>query len=481
MANIAMRDFLVNRWRAVWQNPALRQAFCARHIGAGATSLAIHATVIGAVVWLSAPVLGLGVGAVAKPEKRNSQTLAIFGAQSSASTNASGRERPSSKPLLQTSSESGPVRDGVKMNPGESTLEFPGFTFDVAKLVNRGTALFPFLTRTFSFNVEKPREKRAQSLLNPFSSQPAITMHTPPLVMPDSEVQRIVDEAWSRRERWGPFQRIRTLADQYNADTGQVPALLRGHADQNALQPYVEAKMRDPRVWTQLALAADHGLFIDYISEYVSRHPGTKASVELLFLLDLLAQGSLDTLQFFLEIVPDRDLKWTHRMNPEAFKSLVDIQDFYLEQRRKRGLDSHRSLGRHYDQIRTQILTTILQTSPDGYRVNDARYLLGELNWKRDRFAEAKRIWSEMRVDPQGRYAEASTAVLLAMRDADARRGAAPPQPAVRRGPPYSSPDSANLQAEVRAINQILEDEYQRWVGFYRARLQHFGYALDTF
>ena len=298
--------------------------------------------------------------------------------------------------------------------------------------------------------------------------------------MTDGEVQRLVDEAWARRERWGPFQHIRELADQHDPDIGQVPALLRGHVTQNALQPYVETRMRDPRVWTQLALVTDHGLFIDFIADYVSRHPGTKASIELLFLLDILAQGSFDTLKVFLEIEPERDLRWTRRMNPAAFDAIVEIRDYYVEQRQRRGLESYRALGRHYDQIRTQILSTIVQTAPGGYRVNDARYLLGELHWRRDRFADAKRIWGEMRVEPQNRYAEASAAVLLVMRDAAARRQAMP-QPIVRRGRPTPNPDEANFQIELRAINEILEAEYQRWVNFSRTRLGQFGYAVDSF
>jgi hypothetical protein len=465
------------------ENEALRQAFCPRHIGAGATSLAIHATVIGGVIWLSAPVLRAGVGAAAAAAKRPTSQLLMFAPHASAGNAAAARnERPPERPLMQASKESGPVKEGVKMEPGEASLTFPGFTFDVEKLVNRGTALFPFLTRTITFNVEKPPEKRTAPLLNPFSLQPALEMKSTPLVLTDAEVQRLVDEAWARRERWKPFQHIRTLADQHDPDIGQLPALLRGHVNQNALQPYVDTKMRDPRVWTQLALVADHEYFIDFIADYVSRHPGTKASVELLFLLDILAQSSLDTLSLFLEIEPDRDLKWTRAVNPAAFRSIVQLRDYYDMQRRQRGLDSHRALGRHYDQIRMRILTTILQTSPGGYRVNDARYLLGELHWRRDRFAEAKRMWGEMRVDPQGVYAEASTAVLLAMGAAKSRQQAAPaPAPAATRGSSWQSPDTINLQIEVKAINTILEDEYQRWVAFYRTRLQKFGYALDAF
>lgn len=477
-----MRHRLAAGLRWLWHHQGLRQAFCPRHVAAGATSLAIHAFVIGSVIWLSLPVLGIGPGGKAEV-KRTGSILAIFAPQSPVNTSASGAQRPSPKPLMQASKDSGPVKEGIKMEPGEATLDFPGFKFDVAKLAGRANALFPFLTRELSFNVEKPREKRKSPLVNPFANQPALSMNEAPLMLTDAEVQRIVDEAWARRERWEPFQRIRALADTHHPDVGQVPALLRGHVEQNALQPYVDTKMRDPRVWTQLALAADHELFIDYIADYVSRHPGTKASIELLFLLDVLAQGSLDTLTLFLEVEPDRDLKWTRGVNPAAFSTIVKIRDYYIMQRERRGLDSYRALGKHYDQIRTRILTTILQTSPGGYRVNDARYLLGELHWRRDRFADAKRVWREMEPDPKGLYADASASVLLAMREAQDRRQATPsgPPPAVRRGQTPPDPDTVNLQREVRAINGILEAEYQRWVEFYRNRLRHFGYALDAF
>jgi hypothetical protein len=478
-----MRHRLADFWRSLWHNPALRRAFCARHLGAGATSLAIHASVIVGVIWLSSPAWGVGgVGPRAAAARRTTSPLAIFAHQPSSSTNAPGRDRPTAKPLLEASKDSGPAKTGIKMEPSESTLAFPGFTFDVGKLVSRSKALFPFLTRTLSFNAEKRREKRATPLVNPFALQPSLETRALPLVLSETDVQRIVDEAWARRDRWGAFQRIRALADLHHPDVGQVPALLRGHVDQNALQPYVETKMRDPRVWTQLALVADHELFIDYIAEYVSRHPGTKASIELLFLLDLLAQASLDTLQVFMEVDPGRDLAWTRAMNPAAFHSIVEIHDYYAAQRKQRGLDSHRALRRHYAQVRIQILSTILQTAPNGYRVNDARYLLGELHWRHERPADAKRVWAEMRVDPQGRYAEAAGSVLLAMRDAEARRATMPSSPpVVRRGRPSPNPDTANVQIELRTINEILEAEYQRWMGFSRARLRHFGYELDSF
>ncbi len=49
-------------------------------------------------------------------------------------------------------------------------------------------------------------------------------------------------------------------------------------------------------MWAQLGLAADHVDFIDFVSEYASQHPSSKTTTELLFLVDKLAQASLDAL-----------------------------------------------------------------------------------------------------------------------------------------------------------------------------------------
>ena len=472
-----MRHLLADSWRSLGSAPVLGRV-CPRHLGAGATSLGLHTAVLVSLVVSSLAVAGTGVlGVTAK----RTRALVLFGAAPSANTNATAQnERPSAKPLLQAGKEAGPAKVGIELQRGESTLAFQGFRFDLAKLANRSTALFPFLTRTLSFNVDERHEKaRERTLVNPFATTSSIPMREPPLVMTDAEVQHLVDESWSRRERWGPFQRIRALAEMHNPDTGQMPVLLREYVNQNVLQPYIETRMRDLRLWTQLGLAADHELFLDYIADYVSRHPGTKGSIELLFMLDILVQSSLDTLQVFMEIEPDRDLQWTRRMNTSAFDTIVKTRDYYLAQRKRLGLDSYRALERHYDQIRTQILTTIVRTAPDNYRVDDARYLLGELYWRRGRHPDARRAWSQLQGDPHGRYAATGSALLLAMREAESRRQTAPSPPDLRRRPWQKN--NGDDDSDARAINAILDVEYQRWVSASQARLRQFGYALDSF
>jgi hypothetical protein len=471
-----MRHLLADGWRSLGSTPVLGRV-CARHLGAGATSLGLHTAVLVGIAVSSLAVAGSGILGVAATRTR---ALVLFGAAQSANSNATAQnERPSAKPLLQAGKDAGPAKVGIEVQPGESTLAFPGFTFDVAKVASRGTALFPFLTRTLSFNVEETHQKAPErTLVNPFATASSIPMREPPLVMTEADVQHLVDEAWSRRERWMPFQRIRALADVHHADIGQMPGLLREYANQNALQPYIETRIRDPRVWTQLGLAADHELFLDYIAGYVSRHPGTKGSIEMLFLLDILVQSSLDTLQLFMEIDPDRDLQWTRRMNAPAFDTIVRIHEYYLAQRKRLGLESYRALVRHYDQIRSQILTTIVRTAPDDYRVDDARYLLGALQWRRGRHPDALRVWSQLQADPHGRYAAACSALLLAMRDAESRRQTAPP-PDPRRRPWMKNTGEDDIEA--RAITAIVDAEYQRWVSASQARLRQFGYGLDSF
>lgn len=463
-------------------SPALRRAFCPRQLGAGATSLAIHAAALAGLLGLSSRVGGAAAagGAPTATVKRTLGSLTVFAPTQSANANAAAQnERPADKPLLQAGKEADPVEAGIEVEPGEGTLPFSDFTLDVEKLLRRRAALFPFLTRTLSFNLERPREARPAPLVNPFATQAASAQESP-LTLSDAEVRRLIDESWSRRQRWAPFQRLRALVDVHHPDVGQIPALLRGYVTQNALQPYVETKTRDPRMWTQLELAADHELFVEFIADYVSRHPRTRGSIELLFFLDLLAQASLDTLQAMAEIEPARDLTWTRRTNPAAFEAFVGLRDHYLAQRRRRGLESHVALARHYDRVRTEILTAIVQTAPGDYRVNDARYLLGEISWRRGRLAEAMRVWGQMRADPQGRYAEARDALLQIVQDTALRRRAAPSRD---RGRQRLSPIRRQTEPDIdqRAVNAILESEYQAWVNASRARLRQFGYALDAF
>src|SRR5438445_453138 len=188
--------------------------------------------------------------------------------------------------------------DQIRRGEGSSTVSIPGFTFDIRKIGERATLLFPFLTPGLSLEhfAIAPRREVSDGYRNPFApaspATPQAGPRRPALVMTSAAMQSLVDQSWSRRDRWSPFQRIMALADRYSADTGKLPALLHEYQAQNGLQPYVDSSMRDPRLWTELGLAADHVRFIGFISRYVTEHRSTRAATELLFLLDKLVQAA---------------------------------------------------------------------------------------------------------------------------------------------------------------------------------------------
>src|SRR5262249_24740168 len=201
----------------------------------------------------------------------------------------------------------------------------------------------------------------------------------PPLDLSAFQRQAIVDKSWSRRDRWRAFQPIVTLARNYNPDEGALPSLLRAYDTQDGLQPYAEAAMRDPRLWSQLLVAADHADFIAFISEFVTKQPSTKSGTELLFLLDQLAQASNDTLVTLLETDPETQLGWTQNSNRSAYDALVTLRKRYFAQLKERGLSLGDSLKRYYEEARLGILDTNLQTTHSGHRANDACCRIGEI------------------------------------------------------------------------------------------------------
>jgi hypothetical protein len=318
--------------------------------------------------------------------------------------------------------------------------------------------LFPFLSGSPSLNrVTAPARRETRSRLsNPLARRPSAE-HKPPLVLGNAALQSVIDQSWSRRDRWRVFHTVAELANAHSPDQGRLPALLGAYVAQNGLQPYIDAGTRDPRLWVELGLAADHADFIDFVSRFAASNPSSKATTELLFLLDKLAQGSLDALTTLVDTDPGEALRWTRGANAEAYNAIVTIRDHYRLQLERRGLMSGQALREHYDGVRLAILRSILLTTPGGYRAGDARYLIGAIHWKQGRAATARRIWKDIVVDPGDRYAIASTEIAAAMRAAEERG------------------------LDARRINRILEYEHGRWVSFSFDRLWEFGYRFDTF
>jgi len=346
---------------------------------------------------------------------------------------------------------------GIQLEEGASNFSLPGFRFDFEKIARRAVLLFPFLTGSPSFEtlVTPPVDGGPLSWGNLFRQLRGEAAR-PPLVLGDHALQALLDKSWSRRNRWEGFQVIAAATGVYNPDVGSLPALLRGYGVQNGLQPYEEGEIRDPRLWAQLGLAADHADFIGFVSQYASRHPSSKATTELLFLMDKLAQASLDALVTLVGTDPT-DLRWTLKANRRAYDALVTLRQYYRIQLERRDLRSSAAIAAYYGETRLAILRSILRTTPDGYRASDARFLIGEIYWKQGKTADALRSWSDIAVDTEDVYATASSQLLAAISAAEGR------------------------QPNARDVGWILDGEQGRWVIFSIARLRQFGYHLDTF
>lgn len=342
---------------------------------------------------------------------------------------------------------------------GSAALNLPGFQFDFAKIANRATSLFPFLSLDLALESLAPTARRTGvRLVNPVARPPDY-VSKPPLMLADEALQSIVDKAWSRRHRWTPFQPIVTLAHEFNPATGRLPAVIRAYVDQNALQPYADTTIPDPRLWTELGIAADHAEFIDFTTRYAAGHPSTKAATELLFLLDKLAQGSLDALMTLMNIRPSEDLTWTRDANREAHNLIVTLQRYYSRELARYGLTTSEEIRAHYDRIRIRILNGVLNTTHRGYRAGDARFLIGTVFWRAGRTADAVRAWRLMTIDPSDSYVALSSEILSAIRAADGNG-----QPLDRR-----------------RISNIVNAERGTWINFSYTRLRQFGYRFDAF
>jgi hypothetical protein len=344
---------------------------------------------------------------------------------------------------------------------GSTTVPLPGFTFDFTKVADRATLLFPFISPGLSldaFGLMPQQDSRR--LYNPLTSGSSTPRGPrPALALTDARLQAIIDSSWSRRDRWVVFDEVLSLAAAHHPEEGVLPALFQRYVQQNSLQPYADTTMRDPRLWAQLGLAADHVAFIGFISRFASAHPSTKATTELLFLLDRLAQASFDCLVTLLDMAPVDDLHWTARHNPDAYKLIERLIAYYRAQLEERDIATPPTLRVYYDKVRLAILGALLETTPGGYRAADARYLIGSIHWRHGDREAALEVWRRIVADPADSYALAYSNVLNAI---------------------HAGGDSDDAALR-RRIDRALDAERGRWRDFSYVRLRQFGYRFDTY
>ena len=417
-----------------------------RRLSASAASLVIHLLVIGLLLW--SPFDAASPAASGAPP-RDRTTIAVYSV-----------EQPPPQPG-ESNEPRGDANDFLQGEEFSATDgRIPGFTFDVRKIVQRASSLFPFLTGTVELG-ELTKEPSAGQA-SPFASAAApaqLRPNKPPLAISDEALQRVVDNAWSRRHRWESFRPIARLIERHDPDAGRLPALLRAYLEQNLLQPYVDTTIRDPRLWTMLGIAADNLDFIEFITDYTAQHPSTKTTTELLFLLDELVQGNLDTLAALLDTDPKRDMWWTRNESRNASDLLIAIWRHYDREVKRRGISTAGDLRAQFDQARLAVLRHVLRTTPDGYRANDARFLIGSIYWRQGRRHEAVSTWQAITCDPTDSYIAACAELVEVL-----GLGGDPTRPLLSG-----------------RINGVLAGENRRWAEFSKARLRQFGYAFDTF
>ncbi len=333
-------------------------------------------------------------------------------------------------------------------------LTLPHLRIDVKAIAGRMHLLFPVLAPGLAIDsfFPNPASLGAPSLEHKRLGED-LHQAGQPLVLGDSAIQSIVDRSWARRGRWEAFQIIAKLMATH-ASGGSLPAILRAYREQNALQPYADKDSRDPRLWTQLALAADHVSFIGFVRTYASAHPSTEESAELLLLLDTIVQAEQDALHVLLETDPPSELDLTRQSNADAYGILLRIRQEYRAELTRRGLISRRQIDGYYDHVRLTILGRVADGFPNTPAANDARFLRGAVYWDDDRRSEAVSAWRGINGSLQGSYSISSAAVRLAI---------------------------ARTHIDGREIDRILKNENGRWLSLSYDRLRHFGYRFDTY
>lgn len=419
----------------------------ARYLSAFAGSLAVHAALIALLVWVLSPRLPALVVETAPPS-----AIPAFVVPPEDNT------YPGLKPI-----DPGRKDRLPELNAESSSVSMLGFKFDALKISERAHVLFPFVTPGVSldhFALHAPRDG-AVVLRNPFARPSAPRQNDgAPLFLSDGAIDALVDKTWSRRERWAAFEPIRALIDTHAGNAGSLPAIVQRYTDRNALQPYQDMGIRDPRFWTQLGLAADHVSFIALIRQYAADHPSTRTTTELLFLLDRIAEASRDALAVLLDSDPETDLRWTWRSNPAAHELAVELRRHYRAELTRLGLTTGDRISRHYDAVRLSILQGILRTTPDGYRANDARFLIGAIQWRQGKRTEALQAWQQAGEVPGDSYAIASGQLAAVLRAKTAQ---------------------TREHVLARQVDRILKFEYGRWWDLSYDRLKKFGFTFDTY
>jgi hypothetical protein len=326
------------------------------------------------------------------------------------------------------------------------------FDFDIEKIESHIGRLFPFTDAISVSGSIQSENGRGQ--LGVFAMESRLVNPMPALALPESEMQAVLDAAWSRRERWSAFRQIQEMVQRFDPQEGDLPALLRRYVSENLLQPFEPSHNSEPKLWALLSVAADHSDFVQFISGVVERVPASRATTELLFLLDKLVQANLHAVLCLYELDPSDGLRWTVSMNRSGAEALRRVRRHHEGVLSVRGMWDVSVLSRHYHQVRVGILKQVLTNTPEEYRANDARFLIGEIYWRQGRTHDALEIWRKIDSDANDEFFVVSSQIRQATR-------------------------AEKLISQ--KIDAALNDQTRRWTEASLQRLHDFGFHADTF
>jgi hypothetical protein len=205
--------------------------------------------------------------------------------------------------------------------------------------------------------------------------------------------------------------------------------------------------------------------FIGFIRDYAAAHPATRATTELLFILDSLAEANRNILNTLMSIDPTTQLSTTRSTDPDAYALVIELQNYYKHVLSDRGLISHVNVDDAYNATRVEILQGIIRTTPDHYRSNDARLLIGTIHWGAGRFAPALSAWCGITTDNSDAYADVYKAIRAIIRSDGSE-------------PCATFTASSDVRRE---IDHVLRANAEDGWLFQFQRLWKFHYRFDTF
>jgi len=334
-----------------------------------------------------------------------------------------------------------------------SGYDISGRPFNLAKIAARRPSMFPFLTADLSFIDRLAGDVRSASaqLPNPLDR----SMTAKALELEDRVMQQIIDESWARRDRWQRFQQVAALVIGHDGHGGRAPSLIRAYLDQNLLQPYCHGKTKDGQFWALLENAADHADFLEFIRKYARTRSSSRTTTELLFLMDELAQGNREAALTVIGTSVSSDLTQTAVQSPNAARLAAGLQSDLRAWFAAHGQSAQTDMRSAYDRLRLRVLSTIVETSPDGYRESDARFLAGEIFFRQGDSDQAIEWWSKMVPAAGDSYWGAATAI---------RNILDGPGP-----------------IDQFALRRVIASESARWNEQNYARLKQFGYRCDSY